>query len=262
MGFISNLLYRLGIVSGGVVQDAAKKGDRERLAEVLRRKPDLLKSRNSAGWTAFGVAVFAGQKDTAHILIVMGANVDEKGGYGCTPLHLVASTGNEDMTRFLIEQGADINAKDDYGATPLHCTFLPQAYMPGPRMKRFVEGRRGVARALLDKGAEVNVFDNNGWTPLHIAVQIDEADSVQQLLDYGADSNAKHRTLGSTPLHFALVKEKAQTQSIVEMLVACGADVNAITNSGARPLAMAQTFSPNIAEILRKKGAKVSLPDP
>ncbi len=262
MGFISNLLYRLGIVNGGVVQDAAKKGDRERLAELLQRKPDLLKSRNSAGWTAFAVAAFAGHKDIAHILIAMGANVDEKGAVGCTPLHLVASAGNEDMARFLIEQGADINAKDDYGATPLHCTFLPQAYMPGPRMKRFVEGRRAIARALLDKGAEVNVFDNNGWTPLHIAVHVGDADIVQQLLAYGADPNAKHKRLGSTPLHFALVKEKTQTQRIVEMLVAHGADVNAITNSGARPLAMVQTFSPNIAEILRKKGATVSPPDP
>ena len=254
MGIISNWLYRLGYVSVGFFIDAARKGDREILIELLQRKPDLVNLRNSAGWTAFSLAALAGHKNIAQILISNGADVDARGD-GHTALHLVASAGNENIARFLMARGADINARNDDGATPLHCVSVHQAYMPGPRMNKFIEGCRMVARALIDKGAEVNARDNNGWTPLHVSVQAGAPDIEKELLARGADPNAK-QNLGSTPLHFALVRENSRTAVIVEMLVGHGADVNAATNSGETPMTLAQNLSPQIAEFLLAEGAK------
>jgi ankyrin repeat protein len=76
-------------------------------------------------------------------------------------------------------------------------------------------------------------------------------EAVKQHLDAGADVNAKTRT-GRTPLH------NGDTKRIVELLIAKGANVNALILSGSHqgktPLDTAD--NKEIANLLRKHGGK------
>ena len=89
-----------------------------------------------------------------------------------------------------------------------------------------------------------------GWTPLHNAVDSDDKEIVELLVNNGADVNATHNG-GGTPLHWAARKGHKQ---IVELLIANGANVNAQDEDGGTPLFY--TSNPEIADLLRKHGGK------
>ncbi len=88
---------------------------------------------------------------------------------------------------------------------------------------------------LLDAGAERNPADRGGETPLHMAVRMGESGAVRRLLDGGpnggADVNASTKN-GMTPLHHAALKAKP---SMVELLVAHGAQVDSRDSAGRSP---------------------------
>jgi len=107
-------------------------------------------------------------------------------------------------------------------------------------------------------GSDVNAKDAGGgiFTPLHVATT---KEIVELLLANGADVNAKDSVTGATPLHeMAIYGQK----EIVELLIAGGADVNANSDDDGTPLDWAINFkSPEIADLLRKHGAKSGAED-
>jgi ankyrin repeat protein len=54
----------------------------------------------------------------AQFLLRHGANVNARGRYYMTPLHLASSKGSLDISRLLIEHGAEVDVRDDEGETP------------------------------------------------------------------------------------------------------------------------------------------------
>ena len=66
------------------------------------------------------IAANKSHKETIELLIAKGADVNEKGKYGRTPLHEAATYGHKEVAELLIAEGADVNAKDKWGMTPLH----------------------------------------------------------------------------------------------------------------------------------------------
>ena len=85
---------------------------------------------------------------------------------------------------------------------------------------------------------------------MHNAVDSDDKEIVELLVNNGADVNATHNG-GGTPLHWAARKGHKQ---IVELLIANGANVNAQDEDGGTPLFHAS--NPEIADLLRKHGGK------
>lgn len=65
------------------------------------------------------VAIQARQKSMALYLISKGADVNDRGYYGCTPLHFAAEWGDTEVIRTLIRHGADANLRDSGGRQPL-----------------------------------------------------------------------------------------------------------------------------------------------
>ena len=108
-------------------------------------------------------------------------------------------------------------------------------------------------------------------TPLHEAVYRENGYVVRQLLDTGADPNAKINALGwewdgtgmhgMTPLHIAVIDVTFHVDpssiTMVKRLLDAGADPNAKTAMGITPLDIAERRgSDAMAELLRSYGAR------
>jgi ankyrin repeat protein len=159
-----------------------------------------------------------------------------------------------------LKNGADVNARNLIGQSAIHYAIST------------VYGKGGleIAKLLLENGADVNAKDQFGFTPLAEASKMNhKIKYAKLLLDYGADVNAKYdsihnsfffnsskdlldaeglkhlesinRVVGYTPLMFACMKSPSPggvdlVDRMIQLLVDCGADVNAKTENGLTPL--------------------------
>ena len=100
-----------------------------------------------------------------------------------------------------------------------------------------------------------------GCTPdLHKAAREGDADRVRELLDAGADVNARNadkQRLQYTPLHWAAYYGHLE---IAEILISRGADLDADDPYYSTPLYLAvEEGHPEVVEFLISKGAKVNV---
>ena len=143
-------------------------------------------------WTAAS----GGRTEEARKLLADGADVEEKGGPGGTPLENATTplfgaaflcgkppywfevhTERISVVRLLLDHGADTSAQNRFGWTPLFCAAI--------------RGNEEVVHLLLDRGADVAAKSSSGWTPLHGASHWGCGDVARQLLDHGADTSPK-----------------------------------------------------------------------
>jgi ankyrin repeat protein len=106
---------------------AAKKGDVDRVNQLLSSDPALINARDSDGSTPVHCAVWKGHLPVVAALLEAGADVNAKNQnehWGTTPLHAAAHANQTAIAQLLIDHGAKVNAKDLGGRTPLfHTTF-------------------------------------------------------------------------------------------------------------------------------------------
>jgi len=152
------------------------------------------------------------QRDLAHIreLLQSGASANQKDRFGMTPLAVAISLHNSDFAELLVLKGADVELTADNGASPLmtaawYCDL-------------------GTARILLEHGAKVNHSDRDGETALGSAADAcRSADMIKLLVASRAQVNAKTNR-ARTPLIIAAFNGN---ESAVRELVQAGADPNA-----------------------------------
>lgn len=195
------------------------------------------------GETPLMTAARSGNPKVVQALVERGATV--KGSekmLGQTPLMWAAAEGHSDVVRILLEHGADVNAKSKAGFTPL--------------MLAARDGDIATSRTLLSGGAHVNDTAADGTSALTVAVIRGHTKYAQFLLDQGAFVDAGP---GFTPLHWAVgdwsvelagdntfvrpegsewdavlgLRGQAKID-MVELLLAYGADVNAVAQGTPR----------------------------
>ncbi|XP_031558773.1 26S proteasome non-ATPase regulatory subunit 10-like [Actinia tenebrosa] len=95
---------------------------------------------------------------------------------------------------------------------------------------------------LILKGAPVNSRSElwQDYTALHFACRNDDIPTVQLLIQYGADVNARGDD-GSTPLHAALSGSREPQCNLIKLLHKNGANLNALNFRGETPLHLAAT---------------------
>lgn len=187
-------------------------------------------------------------------------DVNVRGPDGFTPLMIASCSGggletgnseeDEDPSAEIISdfiyQGANLhNQTDRTGETALH---LAARY-----------ARSDAAKRLLESSADANVQDNMGRTPLHAAVAAD-AQGVFQILirNRATDLDARMHD-GTTPL---ILAARLAVEGMVEELINCHADANAIDDSGKSALHWAAAVN-NVeaAVVLLKNGANKDMQD-
>ncbi|KAJ1484228.1 ankyrin repeat-containing domain protein [Baffinella frigidus] len=192
--------------------------------------PGVALNGDVAAYPALCAAASEGRTEEVRVLLVAGADIEERGGPGAsTALHHAVSGRHAAMARMLVANGADVSAKGEHGDTPLH--------------RAAQHGLEAVPLLLLDHGAEVSPTDIGGRTPLHEAAYgaaacgtVDAHECCLRyesltwlLLGRGADVSAKSNE-GATPLHIAA---DAGQEGMVRLLIEHGADVWAKTSRGS-----------------------------
>ena len=118
-----------------------------------------------------------------------------------------------------------------------------------------------IAKLIIDAGADVNLVHINTdvkRTPLMLACKESHEDTVQLLLQSGADPNLQ-TDIGITALLCA-VNSSCRSLGIVRSLLEAGAAVNSQDREGLSSLAIASQYgSYKIVELLKQYGANVQL---
>jgi ankyrin repeat protein len=200
-------------------------------SESVRRKYGSFEEVNLPGFVFHTDAA-------AERFLAEGGSVTSRDSRRQTPLHTAASAGRLSQVRLFLEHGADVDARDNKGSTPLHCAAHG--------------GRKEVVGLLLARGANVNAATQGGLTPLHWAVMgsaeeaifaswerrqgADHAGVAKLLLQAGATVDARAGP-GETPLHIAT---RGGLTDMAELLLAHGADINAVKNAGEESEAAAK----------------------
>jgi len=271
----------IGLLSAGFVSaassdvaDAVMNGNKQAVRTLLQQKANV-NAPQIDGTTALHWAVQADDLETADHLIRAGANVSAANRAGATPMLIATTDGNAAMVDKLIKAGADPNASlTKYGDTAL--------------MMAARTGKPEAVKVLLDHGAQVNVKETwGGTTALMWAVSERHPAVVKLLIEHGADVNAKSNFVPSasgrgfegttpvvakpgqpaeefasgllTPLQFAARENDMES---ARLLVAAGADLNAVEGDGKDALGLAIfSGSYEIASFLIDQHANVNHAD-
>jgi ankyrin repeat protein len=245
-------------------------------------------------------AVQAGNRDAVNALLDQGADPNEPGYEGMTPLIVAAIGGHADVVAALLDRGAEIDRPDDGSQTALvhsirqrndDVTDLLLQRGANPALENWLAfysavqfGRIPLVLRLLEMGADPNVQDD-GPTPLMEAVGRGNFDLVKVLLDAGADPQRtaeegvtafdlavrnRHKEIVellekrvAPSKHSLMAAVQARDARMVEKLIARGVPVNFSDDQfGYTPLSWAaENGSTRIARRLIEAGAYVESRD-
>jgi len=117
------------------------------------------------------------------------------------------------------------------------------------------QGDGQAVRSLIDQKADVNAAQGDGMTALHWAAFKDDLETVQVLLQAGANVKATTRNGALTPL---IMASRNGNAAMIAALLKAGSDVNTATADGMTAL-MAAAVSGNVeaAKVLLDHGANI-----
>lgn len=187
----------------------AAKQWREALASLKQNQPDLNR-RDEFGRNALTMAVQGAQLDLVREMIKRGADPDQVGATGMTPLGAAALAGQETMVRDLLRAGADIGKPNAMGQTPLHLAC--------------VSGQVRTVVMLLDRGADWLLTNKQGRHAVAEAAHAGQLPILQLFKARGVDlSTPDFYRLNA--VHAATMGEQRET---LAWLRAQGVPVNSV----------------------------------
>jgi len=197
-------------------------------------------------------AAQTGDADAVRRLIAVRVHIDAKDYYGKTPLHVAVENGQAEVTKLLIEAGANFEeVTRTTGDTP----GLGGAT---PLMVAAQRGHTSVVELLITAGADGNARANSHdrWTVLYYAADAGQTGVAELLIANGTDVNATTDHHLHTPLSQAARKEH---ESMVELLINKGANVNSVDADASTPLHLAaQSGNFDIVQLLLTNSADIN----
>jgi len=219
---------------------AAKNGSAAMIDALIAGGADV-KATTSNGTTALMVAAASGSADAVKALLAHGADVNAKeNAKGETALMFAAAFDRVDVIKVLAAQGADIaatNAVVDLAklTSPDEEFIQRQQQQRAQQQGAPAPPDRRQQTAGVDRQYRYNelVGAQGGMTPLLFAVRQGYMDSVQLLVDLGADVNQVSEGDKSSPLLIATINGHFD---LAQYLLSKGADPTPASSNGATPL--------------------------
>ena len=174
-------------------------------------------------------AAYHGHEACASLLLEAGVDVNAARDGEVTALHLASLMRRVKVIPLLLQAGANPNARDADGGTPLMWALRTKA-----ARERVLIKIRGSVERLLAAGADPRATDHRGQTALFDAARSGLSEEIRHLLSLGLDVNAAAHD-GLAPLMAAAAEPAPETRS-AEVLLAKGADANAVDRAGASAL--------------------------
>lgn len=265
--------------------------------------------RPFGGLTALLYAAREGCLECARALVQGGADIDLTGYRGITPVMMALDNFHFDLAAYLVDAGASMNVWDWWGRSPLYVAIDMNTLKAGGRPDQpSTDETTGlqVAERMLLKGANPNLqikllpplrergkdrgcdaMLSTGATALLRAAKTFDVESLELLVAHGARLDLPNEN-GVTPLMAAAgygsvecdirayglpryASDDVQKKSIeaLQVLLAAGADVNAVTSNGGRGKGPGQTalFGAafwgwnDVVTYLVGQGAKIDIAD-
>lgn len=195
------------------LQWAASKNDVAKIRALLNQGANPNEADQN-GETALIWAAQEGSLEAARLLVDGGAAVDQPGHAQNTALLVAAYKGHLPVVQFLHSKGADIEASNASGETPLARAvvmnrtevvhwLLKQGVQVDradrilkrtPLMEASFSGRPQLVKTLLAHQADWSLRDVDGRSALHLASQARSLETVELLLQAGADPDWQTHT--------------------------------------------------------------------
>lgn len=181
---------------------AIQRDDADTITTLLLRGFDV-NTRDPKGQVGLTLALQAGSLKVFDVLL-LGSNlqVDARNAKDESPLMIAALRGHVGAVQALLARDADVNKT---GWTPLHYAATGSQ----PQQPEIIA-------LLLEHHAFIDAESPNGTTPLMMAAHYGTRESVQLLLEEGADPSLKNQ-LGLTAAAFAL---RANRKDIADVIAA------------------------------------------
>uniref|UniRef100_A0A3Q3VTI5 NF-kappa-B inhibitor alpha n=1 Tax=Mola mola TaxID=94237 RepID=A0A3Q3VTI5_MOLML len=179
------------------------------------------------GDTLLHLAIIHEAKDYIRTMIELSRNTDFlniQNDQRQTPLHLAVITDQADVCQRLLVSGCDPTMVDDSGDTPLH---IACRHGNLPCFSVITQNCRPE-----QLHAVMAAFNYQGQNCLHLASVQGFLSLVENMVDLGADINAKEQRNARSALHLAVDQ---QNFSLVRLLLKKGADPNLMTSGGHTP---------------------------
>ncbi len=158
-----------------------KKGDKEKVLEILSTNLIDINFQNENGWSALHYACDEGNLKIVEILIKSKINLNLITNEKKTSLHLSVIRGYFDISKLLIENGANINCLDNEKNLPLHLCAM--------------EGHVELLNYLLEKNSK-NINEKNlfGKTALDLANNIYAKLAIQKYIKLNEGNEEVNQT--------------------------------------------------------------------
>lgn len=230
-------------------------GQASRVTEVLVAAGASLESTTGQGYTPLHMAAILGKDDEAAALVAKGADVNRSvaDGFsyaGQAALHFAAHHAHATLVERLLAAHADIHARDAVGGTPLHRAAMHPNKRGAP-----------VAKMLIRAGSDVNGAALDGGTPLHVAVASDARETLDVLLEAGADVSSVMPDGKLTVLHVCAQLHRPVAATRLLELSSVKAKVDALNADGRTALSLAAYYpnSTGLVKSLLAAGARVNM---
>jgi ankyrin repeat protein len=219
---------------------AALEDDTETVRILLEAGANVNAIPNRNHYTALSGAAFGGNLQLARLLLDRGARLDPGSGQ-MTALGAAAWGNNPGMVQLLLERGAAPETHGETGRTALHFAAINDSPV--------------TLRMLLAKGANPEARSDDGETALLVAASLGSTEGIRLLLERGVNVEARMSgdAAGRGGASALWLAARNHDSGKVRQLLDAGADVNAKSSDGRTPLMAAACSAAESAASMKAK---------